>query len=204
MIRRILVSVGLAAASLIAIPVVESAPASAAPPAAIQQCMNGGWRTLTDASGQPFRNQGQCISYEIHHPVSLADLASPSTFEGAMDDAGQGCAFIFQGFFGSYSGGGPVGTVNLSILGCVIPSSPTLTYTGSFTITTDIGTLSGSASGPISVNVDLFPNYLLTLTVVTGTGSFAGMMGNLQASLFPNASLDQPLPTSFVGSITVP
>jgi hypothetical protein len=25
--------------------------------------MLGGWRTLTDAEGRPFKNQGDCVSY---------------------------------------------------------------------------------------------------------------------------------------------
>ncbi|MBX4204571.1 MAG: hypothetical protein KW788_00075 [Candidatus Doudnabacteria bacterium] len=27
------------------------------------QCKNGGWMTMTDASGNSFKNQGQCVSY---------------------------------------------------------------------------------------------------------------------------------------------
>lgn len=29
-------------------------------------CKNGGWQTLTDANGQPFKNQGQCVSSTNH------------------------------------------------------------------------------------------------------------------------------------------
>ena len=39
-------------------------------PIAVQHCKDGGWRTLTDASGQPFKNQGRCISYFIHNLAS--------------------------------------------------------------------------------------------------------------------------------------
>jgi hypothetical protein len=28
-----------------------------------QQCKNGGWRELTDSSGTPFKNQGQCVKF---------------------------------------------------------------------------------------------------------------------------------------------
>ena len=31
--------------------------------AAAQACKNGGWRTLTNADGQPFQNQGDCVNY---------------------------------------------------------------------------------------------------------------------------------------------
>src|SRR6185295_7759537 len=29
-------------------------------------CKNGGWQTHTTATGEPFRNQGQCVSYVNH------------------------------------------------------------------------------------------------------------------------------------------
>lgn len=31
-------------------------------PRSKNDCRNGGWRNLVDAAGQPFRNQGQCVS----------------------------------------------------------------------------------------------------------------------------------------------
>ncbi len=31
------------------------------------ECKNGGWQNLTDGDGQPFRNQGQCVSYANHN-----------------------------------------------------------------------------------------------------------------------------------------
>jgi hypothetical protein len=34
-----------------------------ATPTTRAQCMTGGWRDLANAQGQPFRNQGQCVSY---------------------------------------------------------------------------------------------------------------------------------------------
>ena len=89
MVRRLLASVFLAAFPVVVIPIAVTsigARAGAAPPTAVQQCTNGGWQTLTDASGQPFRNQGQCISYFIHHPVSLADLAG--SFSGTTSCRG--------------------------------------------------------------------------------------------------------------------
>lgn len=36
---------------------------AANPPLAKDDCKNGGWQSLTNASGEPFRNQGQCIQY---------------------------------------------------------------------------------------------------------------------------------------------
>jgi hypothetical protein len=33
------------------------------PAEAKEMCKNGGWRTMTDSNGNPFRNQGQCVSH---------------------------------------------------------------------------------------------------------------------------------------------
>jgi hypothetical protein len=38
--------------------VVRDAPTQA-------QCQDGGWRNYTDTTGQPFRNQGQCIAFAL-------------------------------------------------------------------------------------------------------------------------------------------
>ena len=197
MTRQILVSVGLMVASFIAIPVVESSPAGAAPPTAIQQCMNDGWQTLTSASGQPFKNQGQCISYEIHHPVGLADVTN-SSFSGTQTFAAASGCFTFETFDAAYPGSAAVGNASLHIAGCV-DAFPPSQYAGSFTITTGVGTLSGSASGSVALQL---PNVVvqLTLSVNAGTGSFAGTTGSLLFSAaFPLASEQ-----SFVGSVALP
>ena len=31
-------------------------------------CRSGGWRNLANDQGQPFRNQGQCVSYVVAGP----------------------------------------------------------------------------------------------------------------------------------------
>lgn len=36
-------------------------------PATKADCMNGGWRDVTDENGDPFRNQGECIAWVIHN-----------------------------------------------------------------------------------------------------------------------------------------
>jgi hypothetical protein len=36
-------------------------------PKSKDECKNGGWRNLVDDQGQPFRNQGQCVSWAVHH-----------------------------------------------------------------------------------------------------------------------------------------
>lgn len=35
-------------------------------PTSKDQCKDGGWQNLTDANGNPFKNQGQCVSYSNH------------------------------------------------------------------------------------------------------------------------------------------
>jgi hypothetical protein len=35
-------------------------------PKSKDQCKKGGWQSLEDANGQPFKNQGQCVSYFNH------------------------------------------------------------------------------------------------------------------------------------------
>jgi hypothetical protein len=37
----------------------------AATPATKASCKKGGWRSLADDRGQPFRNQGRCVSYVV-------------------------------------------------------------------------------------------------------------------------------------------
>jgi hypothetical protein len=169
-----------------------------ATPTIKQQCMNGGWRTLTDASGQPFRNQGQCIAFAIHPPISLADLAN-SSFTGTQTFAAvNGCPFTYQTFDAIYPGSAAVGNVSLHVAGCVNAFPPSQ-YAGSFTITTGVGTLSGSASGSVALQL---PNVALqiTLSVNAGTGSFTGTTGGLLFSTMAPL-ITQP---SFVGSVTVP
>jgi hypothetical protein len=36
-------------------------------PATRDDCKNGGWRNLGDEAGTPFRNQGDCVAWAIHH-----------------------------------------------------------------------------------------------------------------------------------------
>jgi hypothetical protein len=41
----------------------ESAAAAGASPSSIQQCLDGGWRSLVSDDGTAFANQGACVSY---------------------------------------------------------------------------------------------------------------------------------------------
>ncbi len=151
MVRRLLASVFLAAFPVVVIPIAVTsigAQAGAAPPAAVQQCQDGGWQSLTDASGQPFRNQGQCITYLIHNPVSLADLTGSFSGTTSFTVGVPGCFFVMP-FDAIYPGSSAVGAVTLDLEGCsVFTPGPGLqiSYTGTFVIATNVGTLSFDSS----------------------------------------------------------
>ena len=136
--------------------------------------------------------------------VSLADLVTSSLGGTASFTSGaNGCGVGSLEFDGSYPGSAAVGTVSLSIPGCLnYGSGTTLSFSGSFTMTTNVGMLSGSASGPV-FPIGNPPNAIqpvLTLSVTAGTGSFAGTTGSLQAVLTsPNTT---SFPTTFEGTIT--
>ncbi len=179
MVRRLLASVFLAAFPVVVIPIAVTpmgAWAGAAAPTAVQQCKDDGWHTLTDASGQPFKNQGQCISYAIHNPVSLADLAGSFSGTTSFTFGTNGCVLVEMVFDATYPGSSAVGSVTLHLDGCV-PFGPPFTYSGTFTITTSVGTLAGAAVGTAN-NLAGPPPFVfdLTLTVLSGTGAFAATM----------------------------
>lgn len=203
MLRRLLASIALAAVPLFVIPTALVPVAGAAPSGPIQGCMNGGWRTITDVSGQPFKSQGQCIAYAIQHPVSLADLSG--SFIG-RSFAQTGCPLVQLRLDASYPGSSAVGTVALEMDGCVnIVSFPPVlfSFTGGFSIGTNVGTLRGTVAGQITTvqGGPSPPDFAidtatLTLTATSGTGLFTGTTGML------NVSLQWYDPEDFVGTIT--
>jgi hypothetical protein len=203
MVRRLFASVFLAAFPVVVIPIAitsMAAQAGAATPTAIQQCNDGGWQTLTDASGQTFANQGQCDSYFIHNSVALADLAGSFSGTTSFTFGTGGCSFVEQVFDGTYPGSPAVGSVTLHLDGCVMIGSP-FTYAGTFAITTSAGTLTGNVAGPINNVIPPQPvDFELTLTVVSGTGAFAGTTGTIHVSIQWLGGNPAPV----TGSVTVP
>jgi hypothetical protein len=170
--------------------------------------MNGGWQTFSDASGRPFANEGLCIDYAIHHPVSLADLASAEGGFGGTVSSQSGCAFSQVFNASSQPASTSVGTVALHVAGCLNQTGPlTGTYAGSFTLSTNVGSLSGSAAGSFTADqvtvggivIDTF-SFGLTLNVQTGTGLLDGTTGSLNFSAF-YTSLSVP---TFRGFISLP
>lgn len=210
MVRRLFAVFALAVVPFMGISTALAPDAGAAPPGASQACIDGGWLTFTEASGLPFANQGQCIAYAIHHPVSLADLAS-SSFNGTVTSA-FGCSFVGATFGATYPGSRAVGTVTLQTEGCIPFGGAnfpfTFTYSGTFTITTSVGTVSGNVAGQITNVVLPPPPYQvnlepvtasMTLTSTSGTGLFIGTKGALSLSF----TWTQPGTTPILGTITL-
>ncbi len=132
------------------------------------------------------------VTVTVANP-GLADLAN-SSFTATQSVGGSGCGIVHLNFDAVYPGSAAVGNVTLHIAGCV---SDPYTYAGSFTITTGVGTLSGSAPGTVTEQIvggDLEESYQITLSVTTATGSFSGTTGSL---LFSASSQNQ------VASLTV-
>ncbi len=170
---------------------------SAHVPLSVSLCQHGGWQNLTNAQGQPFGNQGQCISYFTHNPVSLADLAGSFSGTTIPPFPSHYCSLlpsVLQSFYATYPGSAAVGAVTLGVEGCDIEGGY---YIGTFSIATNVGTLSGNVSGSITSGFEL------TLTVVLGTGAFATTTGTIHVSIqvLPGGSFRaEPM----TGSVTVP
>jgi uncharacterized protein YjbI with pentapeptide repeats len=139
---------------------------------------NGSYVLVSVASGPGGSGFSTGVTVTVANP-GLADLANSSfTVTGSDVVGGNGCSFVYGAIDAVYPGSAAVGNVTLHMAGCVTPS----TFTGSFTITTGVGTLSGSAVGPIiekEIGVDLVQIYEVTLSVNAATGSFAGATGDL-------------------------
>ena len=118
------------------------------------------------------------VTVTVANP-GLADLAD-SSFTSTASGSRSGCAIVHLTFDAVYPGSPAVGNVTLHIAGCV---TDPYTYAGSFTISTGVGTLSGSAMGSITyIGETLEMSYQINLSVATATGSFTGTTGTLSFS----------------------
>jgi hypothetical protein len=161
------------------------------------------WNTTTVPNGsyvlvsEAFNSVGSAyssgVNVTVNNPVTYFDLAG--SFSGTESHTtGNGCSALYQVFGATYPGSSAVGSVTFHLSGCVLPTS----YTGTFSIATSVGTLSGDVAGTIS---DLFGpgpiDYELTLTVLSETGAFAGAAGGINVSILVPGS-------AITGSVTVP
>jgi hypothetical protein len=159
-----------------------------------------GTSASTAGSTETFTTLGIWTGTISHPVVSLTDISSSSVSGTQTYASISGCAFTYETFDAVYPGSSAVGNITLQIAGCVdaFPSTAPSQYTGSFTITTGVGTLSGSASGLVSLQL---PNVVaqITLSVNAGSGSFTGTT----ESLLFSATIPLVSDLSFVASVTV-
>jgi hypothetical protein len=158
------------------------------------------------------------ISFTVGNPATLADLATTNqTGTGTATLGGDGCDLANLVANSNYGAATQtIGVVGLQIDGCYDASDE---FTGSFTVTTtNAGTISGTASGPITaITTPTFPSpscptpssclppeddnqLTLTLTVTAGTGLFAATTGALQAVFISPASAG-PTDIPFIVSV---
>ena len=130
---------------------------------------NGSYLLLSEAFGAGGSAFSSGVSVTVANP-GLADLQSTSTFTGSFTLLDCALPPTSSQYVATYPGSTSVGIVTLTVSPC----------SSSFTITTGVGTLSGTIL-PASLN-PIPPEGLdaiWPLNVVTGTGLFAGMTGVL-------------------------
>ncbi len=161
---------------------------------------NSSYALVSEASGAGGSAFSTPISMTVNNPLN--DLVGP--FVGTLSGLG-GCSFVGATFTAMYSNNFPVGTVTLEMNGCYTLISETqFDYSGIFTFTTNVGTLSGTVEGQVFNQViselppEIEPSSAsLELAATSGTGLFTGTTGTLNVSLGPFSL------TTFSGLVTV-
>jgi hypothetical protein len=170
-------------------------------------CKHDGWRTLVDDHDSPFKNQGDCVSWTLHHPhiVDLDDLVGSFDGTSVFNFNESGCSFVHQAFEGAYAGSSVVGAVGLRIDGCLDRSPAGVDYpmTGTFTMSTSAGTLAGTVTGFETVNTVPVPVHLV-LSPTSGTGAFSGQTGTITVNGLWFTSVSPRTPEPFSGTVSVP
>jgi hypothetical protein len=177
-------------------------------PVSKDQCKNGGWQSFG------FKSQGQCVSFvrtggkhaPPPAPLTLADL--DTSIAGTVSFP----IISVTNLDGNAAGVAGTETLetNLSIgnafSGGSCPDVLCVPLSGTFTTTTSVGTLNGTATGVIDVEfiiVGSTPQGVpvaggLTLTVTSATGQFTGTTGTLNVALtFPTLGSND-----FTGTVT--
>jgi hypothetical protein len=123
----------------------------------------------------------------VRHPVTLADLAG--SYVGGTGSAVQNGATcppvgldFYLTFGTTYPGSAAVGTVALHLEGCADFSNDSFTA-GTFSLSTNVGSVTGTADGAVAATLDRNFNVTvdlsLTCTVTSGTGAFSTTTGTL-------------------------
>jgi hypothetical protein len=187
MFRRLLACALAGSALLLVLPsTAAGAVDSTSLPSSARACLGGGWRSLSDAQGRPFQNQGKCVAFMVRHPVALADLAG--SYVGGTGSAVQnggtcrpvGLDFYLK-FDTTYTGSAAVGTVALHLEGCADFSNDNF-MAGTFSLSTNVGSVSGTAEGSVTATLDrnnVTVDLSLDFTVTSGTGAFSTTTGTL-------------------------
>jgi hypothetical protein len=193
MFRRLLACALAGSALLLVVPsTAAGAVNSTSLPSSARACLGGGWRSLSDAQGRPFKNQGECVAFMLRHPVTLADLSG--SYVGGTGNAVQnggtcppvGFDFYLK-FDTTYTGSAAVGTVALHLEGCAefsIDFTAGTFTAGTFSLSTNVGSVSGTTEGSVTATLDRNSNVTvdlsLTFTVTSGTGAFSTTTGTLR------------------------
>jgi hypothetical protein len=112
-----------------------------------------------------------------------------------------GCPIAHEVFTGEYDVPNAVKEVEIDLFGCV--DGTITTYTGTFKIDTDAGTLRGSVVGTLRFNGSGF-DHELTLTVESATGRFRSAIGDsMRVSIQCNCGSGPPsTPIPFAATLT--
>jgi hypothetical protein len=134
--------------------------------------------------GQKGQNPGQKgQNAQCQPPLSLADLNT--RVAGSFTN---GVSFSVTNLDSNAAGAPGTETfqTDVAVMGCTSPHIPVCAVSGTFTISTTAGTLSGTATGQYNNSFGPpLPSYSLALTVTSASGEFKGATGGTLDVLFP-------------------
>jgi hypothetical protein len=95
-------------------------------PTSKQDCKNGGWMNLTDAQGNPFENQGQCVAYvngggtHVHNLTKVNNNNNVGVLNFNGQSANSGRAVVKNNTTGGNAASGSAGNSNSSNFNIVV------------------------------------------------------------------------------------